>query len=143
MKRVPPKCLPKGWSCDWEEWRECFQYLKATSYNLSSAEMTMKCLYDLPVPIRPIAYWKISYDHSYIFTAGDSGVYYYWCPDAQDLVRIEGDGLTDENVVLRRLSGGYTQIREVVDGNEKLWAMEEQQSILARQLGRQGDTASA
>jgi hypothetical protein len=66
--------------------------------------MTMKCLYGLPAPIVPIAYLKTSNDHTYIFASGSR--YYYWRPEAMHLVRIESDGLTDENVVLRQFLEG-------------------------------------
>jgi hypothetical protein len=95
-----------------------------TRIPLSYADMTMSCLYNLPVPIRPIAYDTDSFDHAYLFVTG--GRYYYYLPGAEQLLRLEGEGLRDDNIV-RVGWAKQERVQEVEDGSEKLYDLEWEQ----------------
>jgi hypothetical protein len=91
--------------------------------------MTMKCLFEVPVPIRPIAYNTNTHDHAYIFVAG--GSYYLYHPEAEHLSILEGEVLRDDNVL--KVGWVKRKLDEVEDGIEKLNNLQwEQEALMAR-----------
>jgi hypothetical protein len=95
-------------------------------------DMTMLCIYDVPVPIRPIAYDKDPNDQSFIFEAG--GQYYLYLLGPEQLSRFEGEGLTDENAVTVGLDMEYKILDEADDGCEKMHNLELEQRKKALRL---------
>jgi hypothetical protein len=106
-------------------------------YDLSYMDMTMSCIYDLPVPIRPIAYNKASYDQSFIFEAG--GQYYWYLTGAEQLLGFKGEGLTDENALTVGLGLGYKILDEAEGGCRKMNDLEWEQKRKA-QLAKETNT---
>jgi hypothetical protein len=103
-------------------------------YDLSYMDMNMLCFYDLPVPIRPIAFDKASNDHRFIFEAG--GRYYMYLTGAEQLSRFEGEGLTDENAVTVGLGLEYKILDEAEGGSRKMNDLEWEQRAKALQFRR-------
>jgi len=103
-------------------------------YDLSYMDITMSSFYDLPVPIRPIAYDRDSFDHSFTFEAG--GRYYESLTGAGQLVRFEGEGLTDENAVTVGLGLEYKILDEADDGGRKKNDLEWEQRAKASEASR-------
>ena len=132
LNRLPQGSLVGSWSCDWEEWKQIYDYIIAPQfYDLSHIDMTMKCLYGLQPPIRPIAYRKDINDHSYIFKAGTK--YYYWQPDFEILMTLDGT-FTDESALRGWAALEYTaELEPDYDGIEMQRELEMEQRALARQ----------
>jgi hypothetical protein len=130
LPRLPPSSLPPGWSCDWESWLQRYEFIVQPRYHsLSYADMTMACIYNLSVPIRLIAYSKESHDHTYVFMSG--GEYYFYMPEAEELRKLEGEGLKDDNV-LRVALRTSTHVEEDEDGCEKRYYLEMKQRSMAQ-----------
>jgi hypothetical protein len=131
LNRLPQGSLVGSWSCDWEEWKQIYDYLIAPEfYDLSRMDIMMKCIYGLQPPIRPIAYMKDTNDHSYIFKTGTE--YYYWLPDMEILTKIDGT-FTDENVLRGwALQKSTTELEPDYDGIEEQKELEVAQRVLAK-----------
>jgi hypothetical protein len=143
LNRLPQDLLLENWSCDWEEWKQIYDYIIGPEfYDLSPMDMKMKCIYGLQPPIRPIAYRKDTNDHAYILKAGTK--YYYWVPDFEMLMQLDGT-FTDEDVLRRwvptwpSLKKDTAELEPDYNGIETRIELEMLQRLLA--LARQATAA--
>jgi hypothetical protein len=99
-------------------------------------DINMASLYNLPVPIRPIAFRTDSVEHDYIFVAG--GKYYFFGPQDEQLWRFVEEGLRDDNILSAFSWARRERLYESEEGYEKLYDLEEEEMTKAR-IARRGE----